>query len=172
MLAEGGTYYRRHGGRIQVVKADSAKLDISIAVVMQGYGGFGKIVILQAAVLFLVLLTLGAFVLMTVYTRRRIIAPVQRFVRGLLDYVDHEADKPELSVSDIHELEQINEQFRRFVHQIGALKIDIYEEKLCRQKLELDNVKLQLKPHFFINNLSQIYRLLQMGRIEIGRAHV
>ena len=50
MLAEGGTYYRRHGGRIQVVKADSAKLDISIAVVMQGYGGFGKIVILQAAV--------------------------------------------------------------------------------------------------------------------------
>ncbi len=166
MLAEDGTYYRRHGGRIQVVKADSAKLDISIAVVMQGYGGFGKIVILQAAVLFLVLLTLGAFVLMTVYTRRRIIAPVQRFVRGLLDYVDHEADKPELSVSDIHELEQINEQFRRFVHQIGALKIDIYEEKLCRQKLELDNVKLQLKPHFFINNLSQIYRLLQMGRIE------
>ncbi len=85
---------------------------------------------------------------MTVYTRRRIIAPVQRFVRGLLDYVDHGADKPELSVSDIHELEQINEQFRRFVHQIGALKIDIYEEKLCRQKLELDNVKLQLKPHF------------------------
>ena len=43
MLAEGGTYYRRHGGRIQVVKADSAKLDISIAVAMQGYGGFGKI---------------------------------------------------------------------------------------------------------------------------------
>ena len=169
MLATGGTYYRWPAGRIQIVKEDSAVLDISIAVVMRGYGGFLRIVILQAAVLFMVLLTLGAFVVMTVYTRKRIIAPVQRFVKGLLDYADHETATGELSVSDIHELEQINEQFRRFVHQIGALKIDIYEEKLHRQKLELDNMKLQLKPHFFLNNLSQIHRLLQTGRVEDAR---
>ena len=166
MLSAGGAYYRWPTGRIQIVKEDSAVLDISIAVVMKGYGGFLRIVILQAAALFMVMLTLGTFVLMTIYTRKRIIAPVQRFVKGLLDYADHETDTGNLSVSDIHELEQINEQFRRFVHQIGALKIDIYEEKLHRQKLELDNMKLQLKPHFFLNNLSQIHRLLQMERVE------
>ncbi len=166
MLSAGGAYYRWPEGRIQVVKEDSEVLDISIAVVMRGYGGFLRIVVLQAVVLFMVLLTLGAFVVMTVYTKRRIIAPVQKFVKGLLDYADHETDKGELSASDIHELEQINEQFRRFVHQIGILKIDIYEEKLRRQKLELDNMKLQLKPHFFLNNLSQIHRLLQMNRVE------
>lgn len=166
MLADDEAYYRWPGGRIQTVRVDSSGLGISIAVAMQGYGGFEGIVILQAAVLFMVIFTLGAFVVLTIYTNKRIIAPVQRFVQGLLDYVDREAEKPELSVSDIHELEQINEQFRRFVHQISALKVDIYEEKLQRQKLELDNVKLQLKPHFFINNLSQIHRLLQMGRIQ------
>lgn len=166
MLSDGGAYYRFPAGRIQIVKDESESLDISIAVVMRGYGGFLKIVILQAVILFLVLLTLAAFLVMTVYTRKRIIAPVQRFVTDLLDYADHETDKGELSVSDIHELEQINEQFRRFVHQIGALKIDIYEEKLHRQKLELDNMKLQLKPHFFLNNLSQIHRLLQTGMVQ------
>lgn len=166
MLSEGGVYYKFPVGRIQIVKEDSEGMGIAVAVVMRGYGGFLKIVILQAVVLFMVLLTLGAFVLMTLYTRKRIIAPVQKFVKSLLNYVDHETDKGELSVSDIHELEQINEQFRRFVHQIGALKIDIYEEKLHRQKLELDNMKLQLKPHFFLNNLSQIHRLLQKGRVE------
>lgn len=165
MLSAGGAYYKLPFGRIQIVKEESELLDISIAVVMRGYGGFLNIVILQAVILFLVLLTLGAFLVMTVYTRNSIIAPVQRFVTGLLDYADHETDKGELSVSDIHELEQINEQFRRFVHQIGALKIDIYEEKLHRQKLELDNMKLQLKPHFFLNNLSQIHLLLQTGRV-------
>lgn len=165
MLSAGGVYYRQPAGRIQIVKEDSEVLDISIAVVMRGYGGYLRIVILQAVVLFMVLLTLGAFVVMTVYTRRRIIAPVQKFVRSLLDYADHETEKGELSASDIQELEQINEQFRRFVHQIGALKIDIYEEKLHRQKLELDNMKLQLKPHFFLNNLSQIHRLLQTGSV-------
>ncbi len=165
MLAAGGAWHRWPAGRIQIVKEDSAVLDISIAVVMRGYGGFQRILILQAVVLFMVMVTLGAFVLMTVYTRSRIIAPVQKFVKGLLDYADHEAENGELTVSDIHELEQINEQFRRFVHQIGALKIDIYEEKLQRQKLEMDNMKLQLKPHFFLNNLSQIHRLLQVGRV-------
>lgn len=151
--------------RIQIVRENSEKLDVSIAVVMRGYAGFSKIIVLQAVVLFMVLLTLGAFVIMTVYTNKRIIAPVQKFVKGLLDYADHEAEKEELSVSDIHELEQINEQFRRFVHQIGALKIDIYEEKLRRQKLEMDNMKLQLKPHFFLNSLSLIHRFLQVGRV-------
>lgn len=170
MLAAGGAYHRWPVGRIQIVKEDSAVLDISIAVVMRGYGGFLRILILQAVVLFMVMVTLGAFVLMTAYTRSRIIAPVQKFVKGLLDYADHEAENGELTVSDIHELEQINEQFRRFVHQIGALKIDIYEEKLHRQKLEMDNMKLQLKPHFFLNTLSQIHRLLQVGRVEDAKS--
>lgn len=166
MLLEGGTYYRFPFERIQIVRECSEKLDVSVAVVMRGYGGFSRIILLQAVVLFMVLLTLGAFLVMTVYTKKRIIAPVQKFVKGLLDYADHDAHREELSVSDIHELEQINEQFRRFVHQIGALKIDIYEEKLRRQKLEMDNMKLQLKPHFFLNSLNLIYRFLQVGRVE------
>lgn len=164
MLLNGGAYYRFPFERIQIVRESSEKLDVSIAVVMRGYGGFSRIILLQAVVLFMVLVTLGAFVVMTAYTNKRIIAPVQKFVKGLLDYADHDAQKEELSVSDIHELEQINEQFRRFVHQIGALKIDIYEEKLRRQKLEMDNMKLQLRPHFFLNSLSLIHRFLQMGR--------
>ena len=40
MLAAGGAWHRWPAGRIQIVKEDSAVLDISIAVVMRGYGGF------------------------------------------------------------------------------------------------------------------------------------
>ncbi len=156
------------GGRVEQHRQKVLFHVPCVAVVMRGYGGFLRVILLQAAVLFLVLVTLLAFVLMTVYIRRRIIAPVQKFVRGVQNYQEG-AGKEELSVPDIHELEQINEQFRRFVHRIGALKIDIYEEKLRRQKLETDNLKLQLKPHFFLNSLGVICRFLETGRIEDAR---
>lgn len=166
ILEEGGTFYKDIFHRIEVIREESKSLSLSVAVVMRGFSGFSRILLLQFSVLFLVLLTLGAFVLMTVYTKYRIIAPVQKFVKGLQDYQEGAEKKEELSVNDIHDLEQINEQFRNFVHQIGALKISIYEEKLQRQKLEMDNMKLQIRPHFFLNSLSAIYRLLETERIE------
>lgn len=166
MLKKGGTIYRFPFSRFQIVKESSPQLDVSIAVVMKGYGGFARIIMVQAVVFFMVFLTLAAFLLMNLYTKRRIIAPVQKFVKGLKDYQENGGGSEELSVSDIHELEQINEQFRHFVHQIGALKISIYEEKLERQKQELYHLKLQLKPHFFLNSLSILYRLLETGQVE------
>lgn len=166
ILKEGGIFYKNIFQRIEVVREESEKLNLSVAVVMRGFSGFSRILLLQFSILFLVMLTLGAFVMMTVYTKYRIIAPVQKFVKGLQDYQEGAEKKEELSVNDIHELEQINEQFRNFVHQIGALKISIYEEKLQRQRLEMDNMKLQIRPHFFLNSLSAIYRFLETERIE------
>ena len=159
----GGTWYRFPLQRIQIVCEESPLLKLSVGVAMKGYGVFSRLVLLQAVVLFMVLLTLAAFLVMTVYTKRRIIAPVQKFVRGLQEYQEGNESRETLTVSDIHELEQINEQFRNFVHQIGALKISIYEEQLERQRLEMDNIKLQLKPHFFLNCLSLVHRLLESG---------
>lgn len=165
MLQEEKAIYRFPMTRLQIVREDSNRLGFSIALVMNGYGGLSRIIWIQAAVLFMVLVTLSAFFMMSIYTKKRIIAPVQKFVKGLQDYQESGEGHEELSVSDIHELEQINEQFRNFVHQIGALKISIYEEKLERQRLEMDNLKLQLKPHFFLNILSIVHRLLETGQL-------
>lgn len=166
MLQNGGTWYRLPFNRIQIVGESSSRLGLSVVLVMRGYGGFSRIIIIQAAVFFTVLLTLLTFVTMNLYTKRRIIAPVQKFVKGLQEYQERGGGQEDLSVSDIHELEQINEQFRNFVHQIGALKISIYEEKLQRQKLETDHLKLQLKPHLFLNIMSIEHRLLETGKVE------
>lgn len=165
MLQKEKAIYRFPFTRLQIVREGSAQLGFSIVLVMKGYGGLSRIIWIQAVVLFLVLITLLAFFMMSIYTKRRIIAPVQKFVKGLQDYQKRGEGNEELSVSDIHELEQINEQFRTFVHQIGALKISIYEEKLERQRLEMDNLKLQLKPHFFLNILSTVHRLLETGQL-------
>lgn len=164
ILLEGGVFYRFPWTRIQVVTEYTRELNLSIAIILTGYGGFARIMLIQGIVLFMVLVTLIFFLFLTVYTRRHIIAPVQKFIRGVSTYTEKEDGEVELSGSDILELEQVNEQFRGFVKQIKDLKIDIYEQELMQQRLEMDNMKLQLKPHFFLNSLGTVVSLLQNGR--------
>ncbi len=166
LLTSGGTYYQFPFQRVQVVTESSPQLGISIAVLMTGYGGFARILMIQAAILFTVLITLLVFGITAVYTKRKIITPVQKFTRELQAFAYTGDDKRELTSSDIRELEQVNVQFRDMMHQIRRLKIDIYEQKLQRQKLEMDNMRLQLKPHFFLNSLGMVHGLLQVHRIE------
>lgn len=162
-LVEGAAFFTPWN-RIQIVTEKSKELNISIAVIMSGYGGFSKILLISGIVFFMVLVTLISFVLFMVYTRRRIIVPVQKFIKGVSSFSQKENGEVELSGSDILELEQVNEQFRGFVRQIRELKIDIYEQELLQQRLEMDNMKLQLKPHFFLNSLGTVVSLLQNGR--------
>lgn len=163
-LQTGGTFYRFPWKRIQIVTEYSKELGIYIAVILTGYGGFSRMLLIQGIVLFMVLVTLFSFLILTIYTRKRIIAPVQKFIKGVAAYGEKEDGELELSGSDILELEQVNQQFKGFVRQIKDLKIDIYEQELLRQKLEMDNMKLQLKPHFFLNSLGTVVSLLQNGR--------
>jgi len=51
----------------------------------------------------------------------------------------------------------INTTFNEMIDQIERLKIDIYEEKINRQKEELRYLQLQINPHFFLNSLNIIY---------------
>ncbi|MGE7057052.1 sensor histidine kinase, partial [Paenibacillus glucanolyticus] len=64
--------------------------------------------------------------------------------------------------SEIIELEQVNSQFKHLIEQIKKFKIDIYEQELEKQRIQLDYMKLQINPHFFLNCLTNIYSMAQM----------
>lgn len=66
---------------------------------------------------------------------------------------------PEYQTSE--EFEIVNQRFNSMMSQIEALKIDIYEERLSKQKTELQHLQLQLNPHFFLNSLNIIYNFAQ-----------
>lgn len=57
------------------------------------------------------------------------------------------------------EIQIINTTFNKMMDNIQRLRIDVYEEKLAKQKFELQNLQLQVKPHFFLNTLNIIYSL-------------
>lgn len=61
----------------------------------------------------------------------------------------------------------VNEAFNNMVSQIKQLKIEIYEEQIDKQKSELEYLQMQIRPHFYINALNNIYSMAQMKEFEL-----
>ncbi|MGG4143630.1 histidine kinase [Paenibacillus algorifonticola] len=61
----------------------------------------------------------------------------------------------------------VNQTFNRMISQIEALKINVYEEQLNKQKAELQHLQLQINPHFFMNSLNILFNLAQVKNYEL-----
>ena len=59
------------------------------------------------------------------------------------------------------EIGLINRTFNRMASEIQNLKINVYEEKLKAQRSQLQNLQMQIKPHFLVNSLNMIYNLIE-----------
>jgi two-component system sensor histidine kinase YesM len=106
--------------------------------------------------------SIAILIVMPIYLlilRRTVLVPVNRILsvikminKGNLEY----RIKP---FKTTEEFQILNESFNNMVNQIENLKISVYEEKISGQKAELEHLKLQVKPHFFLNSLGIIYNL-------------
>ncbi len=65
------------------------------------------------------------------------------------------------------EFEEVNNAFNEMVSEIKTLKIDVYEEKLSRQLIHTQYLKLQITPHFLINCLNMAYQLAEINRMDL-----
>lgn len=61
----------------------------------------------------------------------------------------------------------VNEAFNSMVSQIKQLKIEVYEEQIQKQKSELEYLQMQIRPHFYINALNNIYSMAQMKDFQL-----
>ncbi|MCI5508900.1 MAG: histidine kinase [Eubacterium sp.] len=124
----------------------------------------GSIIILIALAAILIL----ADALILIYLRRNILMPVKRFTQNLEKYDDGNYVFS-LTEGNLLELEQIDDKFKHMIHQIRKLKITLYEQELEKQKVEMDYLKLQIRPHFYLNCLNFIYSMIDFGEYDHAR---
>lgn len=93
------------------------------------------------------------------YMKRQVLNPIKTFSENLSRYRDMEII--DLEDSNLIELEQANLQFQNLMDQIRRLKIDIYEQELEKQRIQMNYMQLQIRPHFFLNCLNTIYSMAQ-----------
>lgn len=129
------------------------------------FGTFEKIMIAQLLIMLLAVIVACTLCGIMVYFNILILRPLKNFSYNLTQF--NEDNKPlELKMNRIVELEYANKLFKNLLEQIRIFKIDSYEHELEKQKIQLDYMKLQIKPHFFLNCLTNIYSMAQMHMFE------
>ena len=99
----------------------------------------------------------------------KILKPVGMFTENLQKY-DNGDLTYQMSEGNLVELEQIDDKFRNMIHQIRRLKITLYEQELQKQKIEMDYLKIQIRPHFYMNCLNFIYSMIDFGQYDHAKS--
>ncbi len=61
------------------------------------------------------------------------------------------------------EFNQVNTVFNQMVDHIENLKIEAYENKISAQRSQLNALRLQIRRHFFLNCLKNVYAMAEFG---------
>lgn len=125
------------------------------------FGTFEKIMIAQLLILLLAVIITCSLGFILLYFRNKVLRPIKKFSYNLAFWTE-DGEPLEFQGSKIIELEKANKQFLNLIGQIKKFKIDLYERELEKQRIQLDYMKLQIKPHFFLNCLTSIYSMAQM----------
>ncbi|MCL6604178.1 MAG: histidine kinase [Paenibacillus sp.] len=125
------------------------------------FGVFEKIMIAQLLIMLLFFMVTSTLCAVMLFFNKRVLGPIQSFSENLA-YINEDGQPADFKSSKIIELENANTQFKALVEQIKTFKITMYEQELEKQRIQLDYMKLQIKPHFFLNCLTSIYSMAQI----------
>lgn len=147
------------GPRTTVSKAFTDST-INVKMIIE-FGAFEKIMVAQLLILLLFVIVASSLIVVVLYLKGRVLKPIQQFSRNLSKMA--ESSEPlEFTSSPIIELSEAGLQYRKLIEQIKQIKIDMYEQELSKQQIQLDYMKMQIRPHFFLNCLTNIYSMAQM----------
>lgn len=60
-----------------------------------------------------------------------------------------------------HEFKQVNDTFNDMISRIETLKIEKYENELESKRIQLQYYQVQIRPHFYLNCLKNLYAMAQ-----------
>lgn len=63
------------------------------------------------------------------------------------------------------EYQEAYQSFNQMADNLKTLKLESYEKEISKQKMELRNLQLQIRPHFLLNTFNLIYTLAQRKEI-------
>jgi two-component system sensor histidine kinase YesM len=104
--------------------------------------------------LFLIPLLYGVLRLLLIGPLNRINEAHRQIERGNAGYRITEMPKTE-------EFLELSVSFNRMMDNLERLRIEGYEKELSRQRMELRNLQLQIRPHFLLNTFNLIFTLSQ-----------
>ncbi|CQR57214.1 integral membrane sensor signal transduction histidine kinase [Paenibacillus riograndensis SBR5] len=146
------------------ISSEFSNTTFSADMVIQ-FGAFEKIMIAQLLIMLLFFIVTSTLCAVMLFFNKRVLGPIQNFSENLA-HMNEDGQPAGFKSSKIIELEQASDQFKDLMEQVKTFKIAIYEQELEKQRIQLDYMKQQIKPHFFLNCLTSIYSMAQIQMYE------
>lgn len=92
--------------------------------------------------------------------------PMENLIKTMQKIRDGNIDEKVNANYKIKEFQEVNVTFNQMMIEIKNLKIESWERRLQKNRAELQYLQLQIKPHFFLNCLKNIYGMAELKRYE------
>lgn len=121
---------------------------------------FNELPFIQKYIIIISIFIVLLIPLLFIILNRMIIFPLQKLTKAMIEIQNGNADYRIKAYHFSNEFNQVNATFNDMMYQLKELKIEVYEEKLNHQKARLNNLQIQLRPHFMVNSLNMVYNLI------------
>jgi two-component system, sensor histidine kinase YesM len=118
-----------------------------------------QLLLIAATILLFGLILVSYFLLHQSYFK-----PLSRLVKTMNRIRDGNLEEKMPAEYSISEFNQFGRSFNEMMEQIKTLKIATYEKELQYQRVQMQYLLLQLRPHFFLNCLKNLYSMSQEGK--------
>ncbi|HWQ05606.1 MAG TPA: histidine kinase [Feifaniaceae bacterium] len=145
---------------------------ISLHSVVQNLSVWNQVRSGTALVLAAILFTIFFGFLLIRYVRKQMIQPMNAMTEGMkrIDHGEYELRiEGEYATS---EFTHLKETFNKLMDEIVHLKIQSYEKIIALKDMELRSIRLQIKPHFFLNAISTLSSMNSQGRNQQIKGYV
>ena len=120
---------------------------------------------LYLEVVLLLLSVLGSIGVAAFYLQRTFGRPLDDLVQ-VMTHVRSGQTKTRAQRSGNLEFDHISDTFNEMLDTLDALKVEAYESQLRAKQSQMDALRLQIRRHFFLNCLKNIYALASSGKTE------
>lgn len=129
----------------------------------------------HASMIVVIIVAVSTFLFMLfllIYTRKEITTPMKIMNDDMRKIKAGEYNNRITAEFSTREFQVLKDTTNQMVDEIIGLKIQRYEKKIELQDMELYNIRLQLKPHFFLNALTTISSLSSQNKNEQIKQYV
>lgn len=100
-------------------------------------------------------------IIIILYIRQWMIKPITRLTERLSQFGESIPPSEFFISESILEIDKANDKLNKVIFDMQELKIREYHSQLELKKIELNYLKNQIRPHFYLNMLSMIHSMLQ-----------
>ncbi|MDR6881695.1 histidine kinase [Bacillus sp. 3255] len=168
-LTKGFEHFYMSGSKnsLLIVGEPSQEGNFSLAAVIPDRQILQNLPNLSRLTLFISIISIALLPLSLFLLRHVLLVPLKRLITVMKRINDGNVNVRIESYKASDEIQLVNRTFNHMMAQIEELKIHVYEERLSKQKAELQHLQLQINPHFFMNSLNILFNLAQVRNYEL-----